>query len=289
MDHVRHSKQIGAGQRCAAAVVGVAIAISTGVGGVASAAPAPPPAGCGLVTDTGNRFSLWDDVKGETNIPPHKPGNLVVVRPGVQPDPQRTQYYAIRKGGDHPGHNDDFLLVPTNRIQGIECSYLWQPTQSNLWRYASVEANNWVATNPAKPIALGVNSKTARGKDQLHIHLAQANPATVADLNAIKNPATSLQSWMGTNVELRINDRNAKKQHTKPRKSAHYRVVKYTGSLPNLFTVLKNELPAKEKMADQSIAVISAGAPNTYWLLNSNPTLPGGGSGLADYVYGWDA
>ena len=128
-------------RRLATLAIGAAIAISTAFGGgIATAAPtvAPPPAGCGLDSDSGKtdpRFTLWDDVKGETGVKPFKPGNLDVVTPAAkyQPDKKHPKRYAIRLGGDHPGHGDDYLLVPTNRIKGIECSYLWDGSQLNLW------------------------------------------------------------------------------------------------------------------------------------------------------------
>ena len=280
-------------RRLATLAIGAAIAISTAFGGgIATAAPtvAPPPAGCGLDSDSGKtdpRFTLWDDVKGETGVKPFKPGNLDVVTPAAkyQPDKKHPKRYAIRLGGDHPGHGDDYLLVPTNRIKGIECSYLWDGSQLNLWYSAWAEAQKWVAKIPAKPLAIGVNSAEARGKDQLHIHLAVANPATVSALKAIKNPQRNLDRWTTTNVNLPVNDPH------KTKVSAQFRVVKYTGSLPNLFRVLHKQLPKGEAMYTQSIAVIDAGTPNTYYVLNSTPNLPGvspaHGTGLADYVYGW--
>lgn len=286
------TRRTARGRTLATIVVGVALGVSLalggGVAGLASAAPKPAPTGCGQNSDnpkTDKRLYLWGQVK---DTAPGKVGtNIDVIKPGpqYQPSPAHPKFYAVRKGGDSKGVNDDFLLLPTNRIKGIECSYLWNGSQLNLWSAAWFQATQRVAKNPAKPIALGVNSATARGQDQLHIHLAQTNPDTVADLKAIKNPATSFTNWMGTNVRLRINDPKKTKTH------AQFRVVKYTGSLPNLFVTLQKALPANETMSSQSIAVIDAGTPNTYYVLNSTPGLPGQqsehGTGLADYVYGW--
>ncbi|MDL9944832.1 hypothetical protein QSJ19_04385 [Gordonia sp. ABSL11-1] len=52
---------------------------------------------------------------------------------------------------------------------------------------------------------------------------------------------------------MRINDPKKTKTH------AQFRVVNYTGSLPNLFVTLQKALPAKKTMSSQSIAVIDAG------------------------------
>ena len=253
-------------------------------GGVASAAPPTPTQKlCGQSTDdpaTDKSLLLWGKVKGT------KPGqigdNIDVIQPGpqYQPNPKYVKYYAIRRGGDHKGHNDDFLLLPTNRIRGIECPYLYNGSELNLWSAAWLQAGKLVAKNPTRPIAIGVNSATARSQNQLHIHLAQVNPTTLADLRAIPNPETHLDNWTKTDVVLRVNK-------TKSKIPRHFRVVKYTGGLPDLFGVLKRQLPATEDMADQSIGVVDAGQPNTYFVLTSNPKLGGAGTGLMDMIYGW--
>ncbi|PKZ63348.1 CDP-diacylglycerol pyrophosphatase [Gordonia terrae] len=270
--------------------VTAAIVASTALsgGGVASAAPptpGPTQQKCGQSTDDPNkdvRLYLWGKVR-DTN-PGQIGDNLDVVQPGpkYQPNPKHPKSYAIRNGGDHKGHDDDFLLLPTNRIKGIECPYLYGKTELNLWSTAWLQAGKYVAKNPIKPIAIGVNSAERRGQDQLHIHLAQVHPDTLADLKAITNPQTHLGSWTKNDVVLRVN----------PLKSAvprHFRVVKYTGGLPNLFRVLNGQLPAGETMEQQSIAVVDAGQPNTYFVLNSNPKLGGAGTGLMDIIYGWGA
>lgn len=268
------------------AVVG---ATAVGVGSAPMASAAPPPAGCGHYSDAvaGNppntRIKLWERVKdAKKSATPDTRGNIRV----VQPEKQNPKLYSIRSGGDHPGFGDDFLLVPTNRIQGIECSYLWDGSQLNFWRYAWKEGTTTVYKNPNKPLAIGVNSADARGQDQLHLHMAQANPATVTALKAIKKPETNLNRWAAptSNVVLPVNDYKNKK-----RTDAVFRVVKYTGQMPNLVKVLHTQV--QSDIPHQCIAVIASGAPNTYYLLNSTPALKSGndrGTGLCDYVYGWN-
>lgn len=282
MNHIHHQSRNARRSRFAALVLGAGIAITTllggGVPGVASAAP---PDACGHYSDkTTGRGYLWGQVKGTK---PWAPGsNLAVVQPGpqYQPNPLDPKYYAIRKGGDSKGFKDDFLLLPTNRIKGIECPYLENGSQLNLWSAAWFQIPNYVAVNPAKPFALGVNSADTRGQDQLHIHLAQVYPDTLADLRAIPNMPTNLNNWMSTNYKLRINPHFSGG-------TRQFRVVKYRGTMPNLFAQLDQVLPGKEVMDYQSIGVVYAGQPNTWYLLNSTRNLPGRGTGLMDMIYGW--
>jgi len=265
------------------AVIGVGAVLGSGSAGLAWSAPPPD---CGNKNDNGPRFYLWEQVKDRTDKTPAGT-NIVIVRPAAQPDPNRVQYYAIRKGGDVPGASNDLLLLPTNRIKGIECSFLWQPPQQNLWAHSWTEAVGRLHPTPNATIVLGVNSAQARSQDQLHIHLTQVNHATLEDLRKIK-PPSDINKWMTTNYVLRVNDRD--RNHKTPaqiRRDAHFRVVKYTGFLPNLFADLKRLLPPGEKMETQMLGVVSTGVPNTYYLLNSTPGLPGGGTGAADYIFGW--
>ncbi|MCG7631460.1 MULTISPECIES: CDP-diacylglycerol diphosphatase [Gordonia] len=271
--------------------VTAAIVASTALsgGGVASAAPPTPTQKlCGQSTDnpkTDDRLWLWGKVKGTT---PKKPGdNREVVQPAaqVQPNKKKPKFYAVRRGGDSQGVNDDFLVVPTNRIRGIECPYLWDGSQLNLWSAAWWQGGMLVAKDPAKPLAIGVNSVQKRGQDQLHIHMAQVHPDTLRDLKAMSHPETSLYGWTKTDVKL----------HIDPKKTAgdverHFHVVKYTGALPDLFKVLRSQLTAGQDIGTYSIGVVDAGQPNTYFVLASAPTLGGGkdtGTGSMDQIYAW--
>lgn len=218
--------------------------------------------------------------KGDTQTGPQHPLDSRQPGPRYQPNPAAPKFYAIRKGGDSKGYKDDFLLLPTNRIKGIECPFLEDGSQLNLWSAAWFQIPNYVATNPAKPFALGVNSAQSRGQDQLHIHLAQVYPPTLADLKAIPNPQTNLNNWMSTDVRLRINPHFSGG-------TRHFRVVKYRGTMPDLFKQLKRVLPAGETMDIQSIGVVYAGTPNTWYLLNSTRKFANDGTGLMDVIYGW--
>ncbi len=279
-----HSTRSVRRRTLAALAISAAIGFGSvvGVGGTGLVAAAPVPDSCGHYSDstTTTRGYLWGQVKDTK--PWAKGSNLDVVQPGpqYQPNPAAPKFYAIRKGGDSKGYKDDFLLLPTNRIKGIECPFLEDGSQLNLWSAAWFQIPNYVATNPAKPFALGVNSAQSRGQDQLHIHLAQVYPPTLADLKAIPNPQTNLNNWMSTDVRLRINPHFSGG-------TRHFRVVKYRGTMPDLFKQLKRVLPAGETMDIQSIGVVYAGTPNTWYLLNSTRKFANDGTGLMDVIYGW--
>lgn len=272
------------GRRVRRMGVAIALSLSTVIGAglapVVSAAPVPDSCGHYSDSTTDKRGYLWGQVKGTK--PWAQGSNLDVVQPGpaYQPNPASPLYYAVRKGGDSKGVKDDYLLLPTNRIKGIECPFLLDGSQLNLWSAAWFQIPNYVAVNPAKPFALGVNSATSRGQDQLHLHLAQVYPDTLADLKAVPNLPTNLDNWMSTNVKLRINPHF-------PGGTRQFRVVKYRGTMPDLFKQLKRVLPATETMDAQSIGVVAAGPPNTWYLLNSTRTFGGHGTGLMDVIYGW--
>ncbi|UPW08206.1 CDP-diacylglycerol diphosphatase [Gordonia terrae] len=270
--------------------VTAAIVASTALsgGGVASAAPPTPTQKlCGQAGDnpkTDNRLWLWGQVKNTT--PKKRGSNLEVVQPAaqVQPNPKKPKYYAVRHGGDSKGVNDDFLIVPTNRVRGIECPYLWDGSQLNLWSAAWWQGGKLVAKDPAKPLAIGVNSVEKRGQDQLHLHMAQVYPGTLRDLRAIQQPETNLYAWTKTDVILNVDPAKT------PNSKRHFHVVKYTGGLPDLFKVLHGQLTASQDIGKYSIAVVDAGQPNTYFVLASTPTLGGGtatGTGSMDEIYAW--
>jgi CDP-diacylglycerol pyrophosphatase len=80
-------------------------------------------------------------------------------------------------GDPHTNHN--FLLVPTCRVIGIECPFIWSTGAPNYWQDAWKEATAQVAT---PPIGLGINSVSARQQDQLLIHLAGIHQQALTDL-----------------------------------------------------------------------------------------------------------
>jgi CDP-diacylglycerol pyrophosphatase len=80
--------------------------------------------------------------------------------------------YAIlhdRKGGAH------FLLIPTRTISGIESPTLLDPATPDYlaaaWNRRDV-LDHWLHRQlPRDAVGLAINPRTARGQDQLHIHM----------------------------------------------------------------------------------------------------------------------
>lgn len=86
--------------------------------------------------------------------------------------PDKNDGFAVladRKGGAH------FLLIPTQTVSGIESPELLMPGATNYFAAAWL-ARDVVEAKFGQPlsraaIGLAVNSKLARGQDQLHIHM----------------------------------------------------------------------------------------------------------------------
>lgn len=85
--------------------------------------------------------------------------------------------YAILK--DRHGATQ-FLLIPTERISGIESTEILEPGEPNFWDYAW-QARRFVEQRagrsiPRDEIGLVINSKFARTQNQLHIHIDCIRP-----------------------------------------------------------------------------------------------------------------
>lgn len=76
---------------------------------------------------------------------------------------------ADRKGGAH------FLLIPTKTIVGLESPEIAAPLAINYfaaaWRARDVLQTRAGYPIPRNAVGLAVNSRRARGQDQLHIHI----------------------------------------------------------------------------------------------------------------------
>lgn len=87
------------------------------------------------------------------------------------------QGYAIFNDANGPLHT---LLIPTERISGIESPVLLQANGENYFKYAW-DTRNFLQQKAMFPIAdsylaLAINSRYGRSQHQLHIHLACLKP-----------------------------------------------------------------------------------------------------------------
>ncbi|GAC67786.1 hypothetical protein GS4_11_00540 [Gordonia soli NBRC 108243] len=265
----------------ALATVGV-VALTGGgvVAGVAAAAPGTgsldlgAPLGtpqvtepCGLDTDSDG---LWLKVKDATVKTP-KAGNR------VEPVPtQPTRLYAVRNGND-PGGPEDKLLLPVDRVAGIECHLAWSTSFPNLWSVAWTEAKKELPANA--DVVLGINSQTTRRLHQMHIHMTRVYaPARQAIIAADKagKVGSGISAWK-THDPIAI---PVKKDPTL--KERLFRVARVS-SLPNLFESLEKTVGAAA-MPNQMIAVI--GAPGGgYYVLSSDSGIPHGGTSTTDHLF----
>jgi CDP-diacylglycerol pyrophosphatase len=79
-----------------------------------------------------------------------------------------------------------FLLLPTDRVTGIEDSRLWVINGTNYWRaaYDNRHYVEQVLKMPLRPTQIGfaANSIYGRSQDQLHIHMTCIRPDVAATL-----------------------------------------------------------------------------------------------------------
>jgi CDP-diacylglycerol pyrophosphatase len=250
--------------------LGAAFAASAIV--IATLLPAPPAladpqsaAGCGDWNDTGGRYFLWDQVKKRT--PTDAGTNLQV----VFPDPTRDYGYAIHNGAPHGTPSTyDLLLIPTNRVSGIECGKIWQPDALNLWQYARDAAH---LLPPKTHIALGINSADQRDQDQLHIHVSRLVDGAKADIDHQRQLITNDPAkWKNSIISVQGKD---------------FRALHVPDLGTNLFAILKQNVAPTDMFAqtllvvpdpnggydalDSQYSLSTHGVRNVEFLLNKRP------------------
>lgn len=262
----------------------------TGSVGPELCGPLGAGADCGGFTDVTppgvtDRLFLWDRVK---NVTPAFPGtNTRVVRTSVSMIPQQPQpvpkvippptpltgptkqAYAIRQGGTPGGSGpNNRLLVPTQRLSGIECSHIWQATTLNFCKIAADDAD--AAKRPVGTVpAIGINSKAARQQDQLHIHLSRAQAGVMRDLETAlkKNEVKLKQADWGSAPHATILGRT-------------YRVLHRQNLNDNPFRLMLDNV-APKNMGEQMLAIVPA-PQGGFYLINSEVKALSGGTGQVD-------
>jgi len=97
-----------------------------------------------------------------------------------------------------------YLVIPTDRITGIESPVLEDPASPNYWE-AAWEARQFMAESLAKPVprddvGLAINSEKGRTQNQLHIHVDCVSADTIEALHANEDAITA--SWAAFPVRL---------------------------------------------------------------------------------------
>jgi CDP-diacylglycerol pyrophosphatase len=225
---------------------------------------------CGTSPASANPDALWDIVHGKC-VPDERahddpePCALVDLRAG------EDRGYAVLK--DLVGATQ-FLLIPTERIDGIESPEIIAPGAPNYFA-AAWQARSFVEQRagralPRDWISLAINSAAARTQNQLHIHIdcvrADVHQALAAHADEIG------PTWAPFPVRL---------------VGQQYRVMaEWSAELAevNPFTVLADSLASGDTMAAQTLVVVGIsgadGRPGFALLAGrADPADPGSGSG----------
>jgi CDP-diacylglycerol pyrophosphatase len=237
----------------------------------------PPPSGiCGHPSDSGPRLHLWEEVQVAegTKSPPPFDNSLLT-----------TPSYVILHGDPETNHN--FLLVPSCRITGIECPFIWGPTAySGYWNDAWEQAQPGGAAPVKYPsIGLGINSALTRQQDQLHIHMAGILSGVQAQLNKLEKAGkitSNRKKWPAQIVPVEGRDPKTGKAATR-----NYRALIFRDKSElkeNLFRLLGDHVPAAEMHKADQILVVTPRSKGGFYVLNSDPSVTGGGTGSADFL-----
>lgn len=133
-----------------------------------------PPADCGSEDDHGPREKLWEAVKKAPDLLHH--GYVVF-------------------GGDIMGFKGSYngLLVPKERIKGIECPKVVAAGAQNFWTSAWEKARGLNLPEPRTLVS--VNSMTGRTEDQLHFHLTVLKKEVREQLDKLSASSLKIDNW----------------------------------------------------------------------------------------------
>ncbi|CAB3750336.1 CDP-diacylglycerol diphosphatase [Paraburkholderia solisilvae] len=217
--------------------------------------------GCATLAAS-NPDALWKIVH-EQCVPAEQANG----KPGVCTDVNLTKRYAILK--DIVG-DTQFLLIPTDRVTGIESPLILAPDAPDYWVDAW-DSRHYVDERakvqlPDNQIGLEINSQFRRSQNQLHIHIDCMREDVVAALAPYRDQV--LDRWRPVTLDKQ-----------------HYRVMRVTNLMAqnNPFRVVARDRPGSDQMAEQTIFVTSAG-PTTRdgWLIVNSALNIEDGSGTAE-------
>jgi CDP-diacylglycerol pyrophosphatase len=167
-----------------------------------------------------------------------------------------SKHFVLLKDGD-PAKPRAYLILPTDRVPGIESPAVFGEPLLDIWRYGWEEGLIYVKA-PVSRIGMAINSKPGRNQDQLHIHVSCSSLQTRQALEH-----ANVTSHWGTRPFVTIGNRT-------------YNAILVTSLAGKQSPwVLVSELPgAKSDMGDHTIAVVAT--KNGSWYV------------LDDYAHGHD-
>jgi CDP-diacylglycerol pyrophosphatase len=152
-------------KRLGAAAMATGCLFAIGAAPTAAADNSWPPTQCGTDADGGY---IWNRMKNAlpTTVPDAMGDRIV-----VWPHDDQTQGYAVHNGSSGNEHPWNLLLVPTVRVNGIECPNLTASNTPQFFKDAASHVDQLPDGNA--DWALTINSRFARGENQLHIHMSK--------------------------------------------------------------------------------------------------------------------
>lgn len=167
------------------------------------------------------------------------------------------------------------LLIPTDRISGVESPLLLAPNAPNYWADAW-DARRYVEAALQKAqhapladdqIGLEINSAMRRSQEQLHIHIDCMRADAAAALAAHRSDPARI--WAAAMVD-----------------GIRYRVMRVPGPAFdfNPFDIVARDETSPDKMGGQTILVTGAGpsAAQAGWLIVNSSSDTDGGTGSAE-------
>jgi CDP-diacylglycerol pyrophosphatase len=158
------------------------------------------------------------------------------------------------------------LFLPTKRIKGIECSYLWNGAP-DYWTPAWEEATKLLKSDSGSSIGLAVNSACARDQCQLHIHMSCIRKDVLTTLNNAPSSKIALkpENWRkyGPLQQLGL-------------KKKDYYVLLQSSIPKDLFTLLKNVPAVGDKNMQNQTLVVTKGSKGFYILNSADPGVTNG-------------
>lgn len=169
------------------------------------------------------------------------------------------------------------LLIPTDRISGIESPQLLAASARNYWADAW-QARSYVQASLVKsrrrPLAddqlgLEINSAYRRSQEQLHIHIDCMRASATEALSRHRHDAPGRWAWDTVD-------------------GVRYRIMRVDGPAfaADPFDIVAHDRAAPDAMAKQTILVTGAGpsAERDGWLILDSATDLDGGTGSAEVL-----
>jgi CDP-diacylglycerol pyrophosphatase len=175
---------------------------------------------------------------------------------------------------EHQANNH--TLIAGQRITGIECYKIWQPSAPDYWAFALQAVQKYLPQH-LDTIGLAINSQSGRHYNQLHIHISCINSNVQSALqNDDKNIPRNPKGWKAHMLSLG----NPSHQY----RVLHLDALRYGGQ--NLFQLLEN-MVGQAAMPNQTLVVAARpqGLGGGYYILNSanpDPLLQKQGTGVGE-------